>query len=139
MFNLENLINMKTKRCFGFFLMCLFIFNFTSCSNDDEVFALSLLAGKWVTPVPGYDASDFYEFDVKNKICKAYISGPAVDGFLREYTFVIDGNTRQITLTDKKHQLVEKYEIISLTEQEMSWTNLLEGDEHYDKEFVKRK
>ncbi len=134
---------MKAQKLFGAFLLFLFAFSFASCSSDDDekdtVFDYSLLEGHWVVTKPSSDdAADHYVFDTKSQTCSAIYTGPAVDGIPRNYKYVIDREKNQITLTDSKLPLTEKYEIQKLTANKMKWKNLILADGETDKELAKK-
>ena len=135
---------MKTLNLLTTLLLFLLAFNFASCSNDDEsdgTVDISQLSGQWAVKVPAseLDAVERYVFNTKNQTCEALFSGPAVDGLLRNYVYVIDLENNQITLTDVKHKITEKYEILSLSANKMKWKNLMLETSETDKELVKEK
>lgn len=135
---------MKTQKLFGAFLLFLFAFSFASCSNDDDdkegVFDYSLLDGHWEVTKPALDmdAVSHYVFDAKSRTCESYTSGMAVNGITVHYTYAIDKEKNQITLTDKEFQRTEKYEVQELIGNKMKWKNLVSEDWATDKELAKK-
>lgn len=135
---------MKTRKLLGTLLLFLLALHFASCNDDDKVdgaFDISQLSGQWVVTIPKLkvDAVERYVFYTKSQTCEACVSGPAVDGLLRTYNYVIDMENKRITLTDEKYGITEKYEILSLSAEKMRWKNLVPTNENTDKELVKEK